>query len=241
MHRLLLACSALVATAPLATFAAPPALSPGKYTVEGGGGVLQLKGRPDGALEFDLDTALDSGNECSLSGAIPKGATRSALAVEGLGKCVVQFTPTARGVSVSVAEGPEACSGFCGAGATFEDEFVRAPSGCSPDEVEAARKRFKELYQRKAYADARITLDRLLTGCASFLSDSTQGSVRNDLAVTLHHLGKDPECLAALAPLRELAATSDAEIAESYAYSEVEAYQRLASATRYNLRLCGEK
>ena len=61
--------------------------------------------------------------------------------------------------------------------------------------------------------------------------------IRNDLAITLHHLGDDQGCRRTLEPLRGLADAPDEDLAAGEPALH-DTYVELAKATRTNLKLC---
>jgi hypothetical protein len=64
--------------------------------------------------------------------------------------------------------------------------------------------------------------------------------MRNDLAVTLHHLGDDAGCLKVLEPLKELAALTEEQVRKEHGIEPmlVGDWVSIAGATRTNWKLC---
>jgi hypothetical protein len=218
------------------------ALAPGTYGLEGGRGELVIRATVNGWLTFRVSTVSLHGNVCDLPGNIPPGSTTSVIEDEHDNpRCVVELEPTARGVSVDITAGRDACLQSCGAGGTVSGEFELIPAACGGELRSAADAAFKEAYQRKAFAEARAILEPQLRDCGKFLWEADQADLRNDLAVTMHHLGQDAECLATLEPLRKLTTLSDVEIEESSTLYQAGHFKQIAKAARYNLRLCGKK
>lgn len=221
--------------------AGPDALAPGVYVYEGGHGTIEVsRNGASGGLRFDVSTWGANGHTCTLDGELRPGEAAATLREEADGPdetCTVTFAPRPDGVGVSASE---PCRRYCGMRAGFEGTYRRPPPICEPANVQAFRKEFKRLYDAKAHADAKSTLEPLLA-CEPFLDELELGWIRNDLAVTRHKLGDDPGCRALLAPHASLAATSDAQLREQLPPADAEAYGSLARATRYNLKLCGAK
>jgi hypothetical protein len=142
------------------------------------------------------------------------------------------------GVSVKSLD-DEACRHWCGARAWLEDTYLVVPPACLPKQVKAARAAFSQHSQRKQWALARGDLQPVLEQCAELLDFSLQAWLRNDLAVTLHHLKDDARCLKVLEPLRELASHVSDEVVSPGQPSYEEEFRALARATVTNLALCG--
>ena len=103
------------------------------------------------------------------------------------------------------------------------------------------RAEFKRLYDKKAYPDARSTLEPVLTKCKKTLDLDSDGWIRNDVAIALHHLGDAAACRQMLEPLSKDAAKTDAAIREDMQPSDGDSAIRIARATRTNLKLCQSK
>ncbi len=210
-------------------------LLPGEYQMEGGSGVLVLKKGKQGS-KFDIETVGANGHSCSLDGEIRNGRTTVSTAGTDA-ECTVSFNAKSDGIQVDAAPA-EACRAFCGARASFEGLYLRAPTGCAATERSKARQAFKRAYDDRHYADAEKQLAPLLSSCAKTLSWRELGSIRNDLAITQHHLGHDADCLATLQPLAADAGKSDDQLRESYPPIDFDSIQPLVRATRTNLQLC---
>ena len=74
---------------------------------------------------------------------------------------------------------------------------------CESKAVARQKEAFYLAYSRQDYHGAKALLEPIL---------SCQSAPRNDMAVTLHHLGDDAACLAVLMPLLELAKTPEASM-----------------------------
>lgn len=227
--RRLVACLA----AACGTALAQPA--PGDYTLEGGGGVLSINPAGPNRATFTLETVGANAHTCALEGAVAGGVAK----LEGLdGKpCVVRFRASPAGIDVK-ADDYGACSGYCGMRATFEGRYVKPAPACTANAMAATRRRFKQQYDAKRFAEARATLEPLLSTCKPVLHWLDEARIRNDLAVTLHKLSARDACRQALAPLAEDARKTDAQIREDYPPTDAESYLPVVRATRTNLRLC---
>lgn len=225
----------LLAPAVSAQSASP---APGEYLTERGWGRLLLKpAAAGGAQAFAIEAQSANAHVCMVEGSLREQQAR----IETGGSepaCVIDFTPTAGGLRVTPTT-PAACRYFCGEGAQFSGLYLQPAPGCRSAEVKQARASFKQQFDKKDYARARATLAPVLAACAKLLTESDQGWVRNDLALTLYRLGDAAECRRVLAPLAELVALSDEQLRDTYAAAYVPTQERIARATRANLKLCG--
>ncbi len=121
----------------------------------------------------------------------------------------------------------------------FRGTYGKAPPGCTGKEVQSARTAFKQAYDNKDYARAQARLAPLLASCSNTLYETDEADIRNDLAVTLYHLGKPAECRDVLKDVEYLADLSDKEINGQYPPSDADARVAIAHAARTNLKLCG--
>jgi len=103
------------------------------------------------------------------------------------------------------------------------------PDACQRSAYRRQEEAFLLAYQRQDYAGARTLLEPIMR---------CEQSPRNDMAVTLHHLGDDAGCLTVLKPLLSLAKTPESEMPQS-PRDYWDRQRRLARQTRTNLRLCG--
>jgi hypothetical protein len=101
--------------------------------------------------------------------------------------------------------------------ATFEGVYFVPPPVCLSKALAATRKTFKQQYDARQYAEARGTLEPVLSVCKRTLHWLDEARIRNDVAVTLHKLKEFSACQAVLAPLAEDAKLSDAGVRENYA------------------------
>ncbi|APV48712.1 hypothetical protein BWI17_02850 [Betaproteobacteria bacterium GR16-43] len=234
--RILLAAAGLALLVPSA-FAQTQAstLAPGEYVREGGWGYLTLRAGPRGAQPFEIQAYGANAHTCELDGRVANGkATLEAM--EKNDPCIVTFTAVPEGV---VVDPTESCkSYYCGVRARFEGLYLRPAPGCAPKAVRATRDEFKKLYDAKRHAEARDKLEPILKNCARTTSDIQGGSIRNDLAVTLHKMKDFTACRAVLEPLAEEAKMTDEQLRGQYPPADADNHVDLARATRTNLKLC---
>jgi hypothetical protein len=216
--------------------AAPPAaIEPGNYVTEHSWGQLQIQAPKKGGQSFNLDVLGGNGHTCTLSGVIRQRTARIENGDEPV--CVVRFGQKGEGIEVTVDDA-DPCRAWCGMRAWFEGYYSRPPPACVPRVVRATRSDFQRLYKSKAYGEARAKIEGLLNTCGSVIDRFDEMWIRNDLAVTLHHLKDDAACLKVLEPMREWAASEDGEVAIGEpAYEDF--YRRIGKAIRANLKLCG--
>ena len=231
-----LAPAALLAIA-LPVLAQSPALQPGDYVLEGGGGSLSLKPAGPGRFDFAIETVGGNAHTCTMDGRIADGVAR--LRPDD-SVCVVRFKPAPDGIEVK-ADDFGRCQYYCGMRATFEGVFLKPVPACAAKAMAATRRQFKQHYDAKDFARARATLDPLLATCRRFLDWPEEARIRNDLAVTLHKLGEFATCRQVLAPLEKDAAMTDAQVRDEYPPTDAENYLPVVRATRTNLRLCAPR
>jgi len=215
-----------------------PAIAPGEYTTEGGGGTLVVA-RKKNTLTFSIESVGANGHTCTLEGELRDG--RATLeGMETNAPCVVALAGDIAGINVGASENG-ACRMYCGARAGFEGLYLKLAAQCTGAAIRKSRDAFKRQYDAKQYADAQRTLGAVLTDCARTLHWLESGRIRNDLAVTLHKLGDLEGCLNMLKPLAEDARGSDDAIREGYPPTDAESYLPIVRATRTNLKLCRGK
>ncbi len=222
--------------------------APGEYETLHGGGTLSISRQEGGALSFHIFTVGGNLHFCDLSGHIKgdKGyahedggsedsAPQQSPPQTSEPQCVISFKPVANGYSVDPGS-DNACRYFCGARAWFEGDYIMPPAGCRPGERESRRANFKSQYDAKDYAHAYETLNAFYRQCGDFLHWMTVDDVRNDLAVTQHHLGRDDACLAILKDNTVGTESGDVNLPPG----DQEAFRETAKATWFNLKLCAK-
>ena len=213
----------------LAASLAQAQVAPGKYIAEHGFGTLDIK---DG--KFDITSVGGNGHTCGVQGEM-KGAT--GVAEDEGDVCKIDFKAKDGGYEVTPTT-PDTCRNYCGARAYFEGLYLKPAPGCADEAREATKKSFKTAYGAKDYAKAHALLAPVLQKCARTLGPMETASIRNDLAITLYHLGRKAECRKVLAPMAEDAARKDDDLMADYPPSDWDAYKPLIKAARTNLALC---
>jgi len=210
-------------------------LAPGTHAVEGGWGSLVIQPATAKGQAFDLQALGGNAHSCQLDGVV----VNRVATLEGADDkpCRVRFVP--KGNALHVQDGSQgACSLYCGMRASFEGVYEPLPKACETPAVSQARKQFKRAYDAKQFGQARTTLQNLWDACGRWMHWSEAGRIRNDLAITHHHLGDPAACRAVLQPLAADAAKTDAQIREDWPPSDADGFLPIARATRHNLKLC---
>ncbi|MBS1196787.1 MAG: hypothetical protein H6R18_572 [Proteobacteria bacterium] len=216
--------------------ASAQSFEPGVYVTEGGWGTLTIKPARRDAQPFDISTIGSNAHTCTLEGDIRNGKARISSGMQDQA-CIVSFVQKGEAINVD-SQTMEACRIFCGARAGFANLYFKPSATCTPLAQTQTRKKFKSLYDKKAYAEARATLAPLLSECGKLLHWLEKAWIRNDLAITLHKLGDLSACRAVLQPLATDAALTDDELRSNYPPTDAEIYLPAIKATRTNLRLC---
>ncbi len=226
----------LLATA-AGVHAAEPA--PGDYATRPGWGSLSIRDG-DGKRTFELSAIGANGHVCNLSGTLQGSA--ATLEDVGSGRCELRFAVHGDVLEVSGSDG---CRGYCGARAGFEGEYARLPAGCSAPERTRRGDRFLADYRGRRYAAALATLDATRGECGAFFDWLDRDQHANDRAITLLHLGRPAECLAALDTTLAGASRDEESLQQALEAqgghlppTGWDAYLPIARATWFNRRQC---
>lgn len=208
-------------------------IDPGEYITERGWGTLDVTSPAGKEPSFFITAIGANAHTCELGGDIRNG--EASLEAGENERCIVTFVTSDSGIAVS---SNEACRFYCGARASFDGLYLKIPKECTDRGRSDTHAAFKRLYDEKKFAEARSTLEPLLSQCGRTLDWQDAGWDRNDLALTQHKLGDDATCLETLSPLAADAAKTDEEISAAYPPSDADAYLPIVKATRTNLKLC---
>jgi hypothetical protein len=225
------------AAPPAAGAAAAQEVTPGEYVTEQGWGVLRVS-PPDaqGRQRLELSATGANGHDCGWTGTL-----QGPVANVDDGACIVHVESGPGRLGLTVAEPQNACRDYCGARAWFEGDYFIPPAGCSSREREQARAAFNTLYRARSYAAAQARLDPMFDRCGRYLTWLEDAQVRNDLAITLHHLHRDAECIALEKKLIPDGVRSEDEVegALELPPADKDSFEPLARAAFHNATLCG--
>jgi hypothetical protein len=221
-------------------FASEPTVVPGAYLMPSGCCSLDIRRSESGVMRFSINAAGANGHSCAIDGTIESGR---AVVQEGAGlpACEVAFVPRGGGIDVRIVEGAEAgCRGFCGARARFDGEYLRPQPGCNRSAVAAARKSFKQAYDRKEFARARSLLEPIVGTCTEWVHWLDMGWIRNDLALAQFRAGEAAACQQTLAGFGPLIDATEADLRNQHNYppSDATSLAAVLRAARYNRKLC---
>lgn len=215
---------------------AGPTLKPGEYVEEGVREVIRFAPLKDGALPFSIEAYGANGHQCGAEGTLKLGELEARLETSAPPDvCVLKFSPKPNGVTLEAS--PE-CHSFCGARAWIGGDHQLAPAQCEQAKINTRYDEFLQLYKKKKYGEAKKKISALREECDFFMSRFRKDEMRNDLAITLHHLKDDAGCLEVLQPLKQLAQMSDEDIKEENLPVEAVDWLAIAKAARTNLKLC---
>ncbi len=224
----------------VATAALKSSLQPGDYLTEKGWGYLTLAQDKNAGLRFSIEAMGVNGHTCQLTGAVHDGKSIPDEQDAGEQHCEVRFS--AKGDSVEVTSNSEqACRYFCGMRAGFEGLYLKPGKGCEPSAVNRAREKFKQLYDKQAYTEARTTLQPVLQNCALTLDWLEIDWIRNDLALTAYKLGDTASCQQLLQTVSVDVNKADDELRDDYAPSDYDNVMPIVKATRTNMKLCNAR
>lgn len=220
--------------------ASEPGVVPGAYLMPSGCCSLDIRRAEYGAMRFSIKAAGANGHGCAIDGTIESGR---AVVQEGAGlpACEVAFVPRDGAIEVRIVEGAEAgCRGFCGARARFDGEYFRPQPGCNRSAVSAARKSFKQAYDRKEFARARGLLEPIVGICTEWVHWLDMGWIRNDLALAQFRAGDAAACQQTLAAFGPLIDATEADLRNQHNYppSDATSLASVLRAARYNRKLC---
>jgi hypothetical protein len=224
---------------PIAARAAADSLVPGQYIYTGGGGSLEVKRLTDEKMHFTIATVGGNAHTCSLKGEIVNGEASLNVRVKNQ-KCVVSFRSTDGGISVSGGD-TEACRNFCGMRAMFDGVYLKPERGCSDIERHQRRQEFQRKYRGKDYLGAAPILEDILLRCKNVIDWLEEGHIRNDLAITLYHLGRSADCQKTLEPLLAYEIRTEDGLRASLPPTDLDNYWSIALATWHNAGLCEKR
>jgi hypothetical protein len=229
--------------APLVSALPTDPIRTGDYEdANGAGSYLEISTADHGKLSFVLLSNGANGHSCFLSGTIEGNRGQSGTE-HGLPNCAVDFHQTSNAIDVQVSglDGNfEACRSYCGMRAGLEVTFTAPPAGCSRLERQATYRIFAQSDKDHEYGRAFEELRRVQAHCPPFLGWKERDAVHNHLALRLHHLGKNDECLRELENTLGSSAGDEETLRDSF-YGEpmhFDYYLPTAKTTWYIRKLC---
>lgn len=218
------------------------ALKAGEYLTEGGWGYLKISEDEKASTHFSIEVMGSNGHSCSLAGVIREGKSIPDEQEGNEPKCVVNFVVKNNGIDVTEQELSNSelnyCSYFCGARASFTWLYLNVTQNCVPSVLDKTSKKFKQLYDKKAYSEAYALLQPTFQQCEKTLTWLEQKWLRNDLALTAYKLGNTSNCQLWLQPLLEESRKTDEMLKEDYPPTDYENVLPVIKATRTNAKLC---
>ncbi len=210
---------------------------PGEYATQPGGATLVVT-QGKGGLRFALDAVGTNAHTCTLAGSLRGDEARTDPEDDGASICRIGMA--AQGDAIEVTPRDERCREYCGLRAGFEGRYVRVPPGCSVTGRERRNQAFLADYRAKRYAAALGTLRQTEAACGKFFDWAEKDAFANDKALTLHRLGRNQECLAALDDTLVADNRNEAELREDFwpAPTDWDIYLPIAKANWHNRKLC---
>lgn len=203
---------------------------------EGWGSLMITKDTNSETKRFSIGTLGPDGHSCSVEGILKNGKIFPVWRGEPT-DCNITFKQTGPAIEVS-AEG-DGCRDFCGSRASFDSVYTRPIKVCMPSARRDRRAKFLSQYQKKNYKQAYEGLDRFRRECENRLTWMELDQVRNDLAITLFHLGRLSECRLILSQNRAADITDTEDLKGGLAPFDYNNYLPVAEATWYNMKRCG--
>lgn len=213
------------------------ALKAGEYLTEGGWGYLKISEDKKASVNFSIEAMGGNGHSCSLAGVIHNGKSTPDEQEGNPETCEVNFISNENGIAVT--PNTDACRMFCGMRAQFEGIYLNVAQNCVPSVLDKTRKKFKQLYDKKAYSEAYALLQPTFQQCEKTLYWLEQKWLRNDLALTAYKLGNTANCQQWLQPLLEESQKTDEVLKEDYPPTDYDNIMPVIKATRTNAKLCG--
>ena len=231
------------------TSMAQQAIDTGEYARSDNSGQLKVLPSTAEGVPFQLYATGANEHSCSVSGIIAAGRARVALMAGDSRACVIEFTANGgspggtAALAVEVGKTSsnfENCRFFCGMRAGFEGVYSRVPTACTAAQRKTATQQFEKAYASKHYRHALDALTALQSHCDQFEDDYERDRRRNDIAVTLHHLGQNERCMRELQDTVAASAGNEEALRRDFEGQPVsfDNYLPIARATWNNQKLC---
>ena len=198
-----------------------PALPTGQYKTEGGWGTLVVN--PSSATAGQPVRISARGvnqSSCGLTGIIAQGEAHISSNSNSALVCTVTFQGNGSSIAVKLlGDSPnwEECRvSLCGARTDFEAEYFRLPASCTDAEREKTDAAFAAVFRAGDYQHAYDLLQSVESTCGRFLGWVEKDKTHNNLAVALHRLHRDPECLQELSQTEAASAANEAGLQKRF-------------------------
>jgi hypothetical protein len=221
----------------------PDTLPTGEFQdVQGEGGNLVISSDDKMKLVFRLVANGANGHSCGLEGSI-EGTQGRTESLSDVGACIVDFETESNAIAVKVngADGNfEACRAWCGMRASFDRAYIKVPAGCTVSERQARYSASKQAMDAKNYRLEVNELKRVQLDCYQYFERTERDNAHNDLALALHYLDKNRECLKELSETLASTAGSEAALRDNFSGEPMsfEAYLPTARTTWKVHRIC---
>lgn len=224
--------TALLATTSMAAAAEP---APGQYASQPGFGTLDITRDATGTLRFAINAVSADAAVCDLQGTVSNGVGTTDADGDAP-PCRISLRAQGGRIELSPQTQTE-CRQYCGLNAGFEGTYARLPPGCDVRGREARNRTFLADYRGKRYAKALATLEKTHAQCGAFFDWLERDQFANDKALTLHHLGRNAQCLDALRTTEAFGKDERTLDVGGGAFAR-SLYLPVAKATWHNTRLC---
>jgi hypothetical protein len=228
---------------PVASASPADQVQAGNYEdTDGSGSYLEISTADQGNLVFQLVSNGANGHSCSVAGTI-EGTRGQSGSANGLPNCVVDFhaMPNSIEVRVGSLDGNfEACRSYCGMRAGFEGTYSATPAGCSRTERQATYRSSAQAEKDHDYGRSFEGLRRVQADCQPFLGWIENDAVHNHLALALHHLDRNDECLKELDTTLASSAGNERSLRDNFEGQPMsfDAYLPTAKTTWHIRELC---
>lgn len=167
-----------------------------EYSLDSGMGYINILPPHAGGQSFDIQTYGSNGSSCTLKGNL-KGWTGIVASPGDSGtECKININQTEPDtVTVeTVKTSPNHCSGWCGAGASFDGTYKASPNGCYSFQITGSRREFLDAVKAGNDNKAYRIAETMLTHCRAQLPDSIAIHYKLKIAETSFTNHDFPSC-----------------------------------------------
>ena len=237
---------ALAAFSAVGSGAPSEPLATGEYGRDGGDGTLIISEGTSGEQSFRLSAEGANGHSCNFSGSIEGGKAQVNVGTPAEPYiCTVGLDKYGDSLSVALSVTGESAwercrTSMCGARADFSGKYILLPPSCTDSARTQTRDGFAHAFRSGDYQQAVERFRGLQTQCARFLNWLERDRIHNNLAMALHRLGRDRECLQELRQTEAATLTDEAKLREHFVGVpyDLEQYLPVARTTWKVQRAC---